>query len=603
MYIQHNELFTIEYKTIAKDASLLSSDERKYCRENMFQTQLCANLWCQQVMVLSKEAGYYLADCIQANGLINTIDRCQDDVQLILHDEYDNISTLGYLITRDASYKEALQLLRFPKRFTPVSGTSDLMDQRALNKFKNLLNELKMIQRHEFSPFLISRVKAVLTPLVQGVDLSDLFVDGEFSSGAVHNTSKDKRSKQNAWGLPYIGSITYPWRSDEERYYIDSLTCKSAKLVCVPKSYKTPRLIAEEESTRQFFLQAIRKRLEKMLAITIPDGIVLGHQEKNQYGAFKGSCDGKTATIDLSSASDRVTVSLFKLLFPANIVEKVMKWRSSTIVFPDMSVRTTQMLATSGSAVCFVIESIIFYSIAAAATKEVESFIGEELIAPTVYGDDIICDVRAYDTVCEWLVLLGFKVNDEKSYANGSFRESCGGDFKDGDDVTSCYWPRKPISENIASCESLIALHNALFLRGSMQVNKSNIASCSLLKQHIMRLTKGRMTTTSLKDALESDITDLIGYESTGVKVPTPYGIDGKAVDERDIHLAHCVIEQRPRFINATRNTMFEYVEYLMLGPSYDSPLDELLGVSSPRSTKFSGATCYEAYLSSKVDK
>lgn len=231
MYIQHNELFTIEYKTIAKDASLLSSDERNYCHENKFQTQLCANLWCQQVMVVSKEAGYYLADCIQANGLINTIDRCQDDVQLLLHDEYDNISTLGYLITRDASYKEALQLLRFPKRFTPVAGTSDLMDERALNKFKNLLNELKMIQRHEFPPFIISRVKAVLTPLVQGVDLSDLFIDGEFSSGAVQNTSKDKRSKQIAWGLPYIGSITYPWRDDEVKYYIDALACKSAELV------------------------------------------------------------------------------------------------------------------------------------------------------------------------------------------------------------------------------------------------------------------------------------------------------------------------------------------------------------------------------------
>jgi len=53
-----------------------------------------------------------------------------------------------------------------------------------------------------------------------------------------------------------------------------------------------------------------------------------------------------------------------------------------------------------------------------------------------VFGDDIIVPVDMVQTVMEGLEAFGLKVNREKSFWNGKFRESCGGDFYDGEWVT-----------------------------------------------------------------------------------------------------------------------------------------------------------------------
>lgn len=53
----------------------------------------------------------------------------------------------------------------------------------------------------------------------------------------------------------------------------------------------------------------------------------------------------------------------------------------------------------------------------------------------SVYGDDIIVPVDEARSLINYLSILGFQTNVDKTYLSGNFRESCGGDFLNGIDV------------------------------------------------------------------------------------------------------------------------------------------------------------------------
>jgi hypothetical protein len=91
------------------------------------------------------------------------------------------------------------------------------------------------------------------------------------------------------------------------------------------------------------------------------------------------------------------------------------------------------MVATMGSAVCFPIETIVFYSISK-AVLQLFGYTGD----PYVYGDDIIVPTKYAGYVMDVLEAYGFVVNREKSFTNPrlAFRESCGVNGLLGVDVT-----------------------------------------------------------------------------------------------------------------------------------------------------------------------
>jgi hypothetical protein len=56
-----------------------------------------------------------------------------------------------------------------------------------------------------------------------------------------------------------------------------------------------------------------------------------------------------------------------------------------------------------------------------------------------VFGDDIVVLKEAYRETVRLLNLLGFQVNEQKSFSEGPFRESCGGDYFNGHQVRGVY--------------------------------------------------------------------------------------------------------------------------------------------------------------------
>lgn len=204
----------------------------------------------------------------------------------------------------------------------------------------------------------------------------------------------------------------------------------------VPKSFKTKRTIAAEPTgvlPLQLCVDSwLKDRLRRV-------GVDLSNQERNQYLARKGSIDGSLATIDLSAASDSVSLDLIHLLFPEEWAKILCDFRSPFGIVKDGQ-GTEQLIryakfASMGNGSTFVVESLIFFSV-------LKAIYGSSEIA--VYGDDMICPVDRIETVFKLLRFLGFSVNSEKSFWTGPYRESCGAHWCSGEDVRPFFVRRNP---------------------------------------------------------------------------------------------------------------------------------------------------------------
>jgi len=214
----------------------------------------------------------------------------------------------------------------------------------------------------------------------------------------------------------------------------------------VPKSLKTPRIIAIEPTCMQYAQQAILTALLlKWRGSDIPRRfITFNDQEPNRFLSAEGSRTGNLATLDLSEASDRVSNQLVRALFSRTplLAEAIDATRTRRADVPGVGVLRLAKYASMGSALCFPVEAMVFLTVIFTSiekelkrpltVKDIKSFDG----AVRVFGDDIIVPTTYVLSVIRDLEAFGFKVNSDKSFWTGKFRESCGRESYDGHDVS-----------------------------------------------------------------------------------------------------------------------------------------------------------------------
>lgn len=253
---------------------------------------------------------------------------------------------------------------------------------------------------------------------------------------------------------------------------------RPVKVTLVPKSLKTPRIIAIEPTCMQYMQQAVMEALVESLESSDVLGGMIGFTDQgpNQTMAQKGSLDGSLATLDLSEASDRVSNQHVRHMlshFP-HLSEAVDASRSRKADVPGHGVIRLAKFASMGSALCFPIEAMVFLTIIFMAIehdarrrftrRDIMSFQG----SVRVYGDDIIVPVDHMKTVVRFLELFGLKVNTAKSFGTGKFRESCGKEYYAGSDVSIVrvrrVFPAK--RSDVDEVISVVSLRNRLYEAG-----------------------------------------------------------------------------------------------------------------------------------------
>jgi len=254
------------------------------------------------------------------------------------------------------------------------------------------------------------------------------------------------------------------------------------RVTLVPKTLKTPRVIAMEPTCMQYMQQGVlRCFLEHFYKDDILGKFIgFDDQVPNQELARQGSLDQRTATLDLSDASDRVSNQLVRAMFAnhPHASAAVDATRSRRAVVPQTGeVVRLAKYASMGSALCFPVEAMVFTTLifmgiqrslnTSLSRQSLSNFVG----SVRVYGDDLIVPVDHVSTVIRTLEHFGARVGSDKSFWTGRFRESCGREYFNGHDVSICRVRQAfPTSrQDAAGVESLVSCRNQLYWSGYWQ--------------------------------------------------------------------------------------------------------------------------------------
>jgi len=206
-------------------------------------------------------------------------------------------------------------------------------------------------------------------------------------------------------------------------------------LAFVPKDATKHRSIIIEPILNTVLQKGIGSYLKKRFKLF---GIDLKNQFINRERARIGSITGHLATVDMSSASDNIAYNIVLEFLPLNWFEFMEQCRTSFIHYKRGKNKVLsfelEKFSTMGNGYTFELQSLLFYSIAHSCCVYLD-------IEPdvTVFGDDVILPSPAFDFFCRMLTSCGFKVNEKKSFSEGPFRESCGGDYVKGKNIRPFY--------------------------------------------------------------------------------------------------------------------------------------------------------------------
>jgi hypothetical protein len=388
----------------------------------------------------------------------------------------DDLPKTDVILTSDMSLSEARALwLRksFLKKFEGLKTVD--ADAKAFDLF------LKMNQRCKhfslkperlFQEELIGEVKNLFDEFLhRGPDLAlDLFGIAEgfgvgpgASQGAISDNFYTKLFDSN---LTHTSGRLYreyrcaiaPWpvwthaeiaRSTHHRTSL----VEGNRLSFVPKTSEISRTICTEPNLNMLFQKGIGAFLEHQLLRRWK--ISMSYQQGwNRWLARRGSEDGSFGTIDLSSASDSVSLNLLREILPPYFLRWLELTRSPVVILPDGSREELHMVSSMGNAFTFPLQTMLFASVVVSSYR----ILGIKPMACSsessnfgIFGDDIIVRKDSYDFVVRALEMFGFLVNDDKSFNTGHFRESCGGDYFRGHDIRGVYLKNLDSSADVYS--------------------------------------------------------------------------------------------------------------------------------------------------------
>lgn len=313
------------------------------------------------------------------------------------------------------------------------------------------------------------------------VELQNLFKPGHGPGAS--SEKRDGLSKYNLGNWPARLEERFPYdlyasaslcesmRTDGEQL---SLDIRGSRLIAVHKNQKGPRLIAAEPVSHMY----IQKLLEKCMVYRfessfIRQSISIKDQSNNKELAEKASRNQQYTTIDLSEASDRVSLAIIESFLRSNPewMKDMQACRSPYVTMPDGSVINYKKFGPQGSAVTFPLQSLLYYAICQSAIHihnglmPTYSSLRKGASDIRIYGDDIIIKTEYRSILVDLLSMFHMKVNTDKSFWTGKFRESCGRDAYDGFSVNPPRIKEIP-NGNLAQLPSLVQTANRFYSKG-----------------------------------------------------------------------------------------------------------------------------------------
>lgn len=284
---------------------------------------------------------------------------------------------------------------------------------------------------------------------------------------------------EELWDQP-----SYDESADEEIHVRElQVNLAAGKVMFVPKNAKTNRTIVIEPPLNTLFQKGVGTRMKELLSSS---GINLYDQSINQRLALLGSVTGEIATEDASMASDCVSRQLVwdqlpfdwavlldrlrtpSVTLPKSVTASVIEAENMTRFMTVGRAHVLEKFSSMGCAFTFELESVLFYGLCFGVVEA----LGLDTKMISIYGDDMIVPVGAHSLLTKVLHFCGFSLNQEKSFAEGPFRESCGADYFHGFDIRPFY------QKTLISGRTLFTMHNWFIRHGERELAKIVLAHC-----------------------------------------------------------------------------------------------------------------------------
>lgn len=204
------------------------------------------------------------------------------------------------------------------------------------------------------------------------------------------------------------------------------------KMAEVPKSIKSNRTVSSEPAMSMFAQLAVNDELVKQIHRLFAGHVSLHDQEMHNDLLYRSGM----ATLDLSDASDHISVSLVSSVLP-QLWPVLAQVRSEYSQLPTGDIIRLGTFAPMGAGVCFSVMTTVILGIIRFAFSDLGFNWKTE--SWSVYGDDIIVPLYIADYVIDLLERAGLVINHAKSCTAGVYVESCGLELRHGYDVTPCY--------------------------------------------------------------------------------------------------------------------------------------------------------------------
>lgn len=287
----------------------------------------------------------------------------------------------------------------------------------------------------EFITLWRKEMKRALGPLPDVLDPgfsrgSTLSDSGEFT------TIPDKMSSRRTVYKDCIDIFRHAIRGTFlERYDIPpEVIVRANRFFTVPKDSMKDRGCCMEASAALMLQLAVGRLLKRRYRWFYK--VDLRHAKPIHMQLAKlASVSGEHATIDLSNASDTVARLLVRLILPPDWYALLDSLRATHTNIDGREV-FLEKFSSMGNGFTFELETFLFRTLCAA--------IGVDKKDCHVFGDDIIVPTEHSRAVLAALRYFGFTPNEKKTFCEGPFRESCGGDYFSGLDVRAHYMEEIP---------------------------------------------------------------------------------------------------------------------------------------------------------------
>lgn len=364
----------------------------------------------------------------------------------------------------------------------PVQGLDSWAEKRAMEKFIaaeqscKAVNEQFRASSKVLSEDEISRMKGFIAYVLGDVpsyeELSSELAFGPGAALGIHGqaTSSYRKLLAEKWSVssasvdyarvfahahPQVLEVLcdpFDYLANEQVFYdefarqVDIVDHNTVQFV--PKTTLTRRSIAIEPLLNNWLQTSVDIAMRKRLSRAGND---LTDQTRNQQMAWEGSfdLDDGFCTIDLSAASDSISIELVRELLPPDWFYLLDRLRSKSFKHNGV-IHQYEKFCSMGNGFCFPLQTLLFLSMCHASSA------GQIRKDFRVYGDDIIVRKQVYPTVTDLLGRCGFKLNEKKTFSRGLFRESCGGDYWQGVDV------RPAELRALGSLPEVFTFHNLL---------------------------------------------------------------------------------------------------------------------------------------------